>query len=307
MASTTKVHMRKFRWSDFEEFTHLYNEIWDIANSEKAFDQEFMREYLSQPTCDPVQHCYLAEIENEIVGFVLLDNETPIRRAVASGGVREPHRNRGIGRGLVKKAVEHAHELNALVLHIETAADDSTAQHLLESEDFQQVKRYWQMRWEGGEVPPPKLPNGFEVRPFVLDQDEAVLTELQNIAFGENWGFSPNTVEQISQRVRMKLSDPDGILFILDGDRPAAYNWTLRASNENYSTGWISMTGVHPDYRGSGLGKAVVTSGIQYLREQNVDAIELEVDSANPPARELYLKLGFEVVGQTVWYERRLD
>ena len=40
--------------------------------------------------------------------------------------------------------------------------------------------------------------------------------------------------------------------------------------------------------------------------EQGVDGIELEVDAANPSARELYLKLGFKKVGETVWYEKDL-
>jgi ribosomal protein S18 acetylase RimI-like enzyme len=33
--------------------------------------------------------------------------------------------------------------------------------------------------------------------------------------------------------------------------------------------------------------------------------VELEVDSENAPARELYLKLGFRKVSRSVWYEKR--
>ena len=71
------------------------------------------------------------------------------------------------------------------------------------------------------------------------------------------------------------------------------------------SSGVIAMTGVHPDYRGRGIGRAVVTAGIAYLVERGASFVELEVDAENTPARELYLKLGFREVGRSVWYEKR--
>ena len=71
------------------------------------------------------------------------------------------------------------------------------------------------------------------------------------------------------------------------------------------SSGIIAMTGVHPDYRGRGIGRAVVTAGIAYLVERGAAAVELEVDSENAPARELYLNLGFRKVSRSVWYEKR--
>ena len=45
---------------------------------------------------------------------------------------------------------------------------------------------------------------------------------------------------------------------------------------------------------------------MEYLKSKGVDGIELEVDSENDPARELYLKLGYQKIGQTVWFEKRL-
>ena len=66
------------------------------------------------------------------------------------------------------------------------------------------------------------------------------------------------------------------------------------------------MTGVHPDYRGQGLGKAVIGAGMALLKNNGVRRIELEGDSANTAARTLYLKLGFQKVGETTWFERDL-
>jgi len=302
------LEIRRFEWKDVDQVTYLFNEINGISGSEKAFDTEFMRQCLSLPSSDPEEHCFIAELDSSPVGFALISYEKPIGRSVASGGVLKEYRNQGIGRQLVRTAIEHAESLKGVsVLHIEVSSDSEDARHLMESEGFQIVKNYWQMQWKHDEAPETTLPNGFSIRSFRLNQDEKALTELQNLSFGENWGFSPNTVEQISARVRLERGGPEGILFITDNDRPAAYNWTLISSNDQQSTGFISMTGVHPDYRGNGLGTAIVTAGIEYLKSKNVDCVELEVDSDNTPARELYLKLGFKKMREAVWYEKHLE
>lgn len=304
MASEAKI--RQFVWNDTAAMAYLFNEVNGLTGTEKEVDVEFMCQFLEQPSCDPEQHCFIAEINDTPVGFALISAEIRIARTVASGGVVKAHQGKGIEHCLLKTAIGHAKGLGANVLHIDASSDNVESIRRLESEGFQMVRCYWQMRWEHEDAPELSLPNGYSVRSFQLDQDEAILTELQNISFGENWGFAPNTVEEIHARVRLNRVTPEGIIFIMDGDRTMAYNWTLRASDDKSSVGWVAMTGVHPDYRGKGLGRGVVVAGMRYLKEQGVDGIELEVDAANPSARELYLKLGFKKVGETVWYEKDL-
>ena len=304
MASSTGI--RKFRWQDIEQFTVIFNEVNGISDSAGSYDVRYMRQFLSQPSCEPEENCFLAEWEDSLVGFALISPEMPIARSVASGGVLKSHRRRGIGRKLLTAAIQHARKLESRVLHIQTPSDGAAAQGVLASEGFTPSKVYWMMRWEAEEVRSVDLPPSLSFRTFKPDQDEEALTELQNSAFAQSWGFCPNSVEEISARVRLERSDPNGIVFISDGRTPIAYNWTMSASNEAGSVGWITMTGVHPDYRGRRLGAPVVVKGMEYLKAKGVAGIELEVDSENTPARELYLELGFRKLSETVWYERRL-
>lgn len=304
---TIVTNIRQFRWDDADQMTVLFNTINGIFGTEKEFSQRLMRQTLEHPSCKPEVNCFVAESsEGQLVGYALVSPEIPIERAVASGGVLPDHRNSGIGRLLIRRVGEYVDTLGVSVFHIQTSRDSKYARHLLESEGFAHVKDYWQMRWEDGTLPPVRLPDGFWLRAFQLDRDEAELTTIQNAAFGEHWGFCPNTVEETAARVRMECSNPDGIIFIFSDDKLAGYNWTLRNENDSGSVGFVAMTGVHPSFRGNGLGTAVVVTGMEYLRDQGVDAIELEVDSANTPAVELYRKLGFKPVHHTVWYEKQL-
>jgi mycothiol synthase len=300
------ITLRKFEWTDLESVAQLFTEIGGTAGTEKEAGTELVRQTLSHPSVNPETNLTLAHSGADLVGYYQLFPEVPISRAVIAGGVLEQHRGRGIGRLLLSAAMERVEAMDVSVLHIQTSADASDARHMLESEGFEQVKDYWQMRWSGGDLPELSLRSNFSLKPFRLGEDEAMLTELQNAAFGQHWGFCPNTVEETAARVRIANTDPDGIIFVMDGDRPAGYNWTLRNENRFGKVGFVSMTGVHPEYRGNGLGTAVVVTGMEYLRQQGVDAIELEVDSENIPARELYLKLGYRQVHHSVWFERRL-
>ena len=55
----------------------------------------------------------------------------------------------------------------------------------------------------------------------------------------------------------------------------------------------------HPMYQGKGLGSAFLHELFEQLRCQDVRALRLDVFDYNAPARHLYEKLGFELVGIT--------
>jgi len=59
----------------------------------------------------------------------------------------------------------------------------------------------------------------------------------------------------------------------------------------------ISNFAVHPDYRGYGLGKAVLRQLLDELKKKEVLYVFLEVRPSNYSARLLYEKMGFSVFG----------
>src|SRR5215471_15072273 len=51
---------------------------------------------------------------------------------------------------------------------------------------------------------------------------------------------------------------------------------------------------VHPDYRRSGIGAALLAMVIREAKEKRAEAVTLEVRRSNLPARQLYRKFEFE-------------
>lgn len=57
--------------------------------------------------------------------------------------------------------------------------------------------------------------------------------------------------------------------------------------------GWIGVLGVHPDQQGKGLGKALVETAINGLRNSGCQMIGLSTAAENPNNVGLYVSLGF--------------
>lgn len=55
--------------------------------------------------------------------------------------------------------------------------------------------------------------------------------------------------------------------------------------------------GVHPVYRGEGIGRALLEATVAEAGARGFERIELEVYASNGPARRLYERAGFEVEG----------
>ncbi len=59
--------------------------------------------------------------------------------------------------------------------------------------------------------------------------------------------------------------------------------------------GWLNYLAVHPDARGEGIGRALVTHAEAVLREAGCPKLNLQVRAENDAAIAFYRALGFDV------------
>ncbi|HOT92976.1 MAG TPA: GNAT family N-acetyltransferase [Anaerolineae bacterium] len=91
--------------------------------------------------------------------------------------------------------------------------------------------------------------------------------------------------------------DTAGFVWVEEGR--IVGNLSLRYALSAKSHGHlIGNVVVHPDYRGRGIGHALVEAAIDAARRQNSPWIGLEVREDNPAACTLYAHMGFETVGK---------
>lgn len=128
------------------------------------------------------------------------------------------------------------------------------------------------------------------------------LTGLHNACFKDSWGFSPNSVDEISSRALADAErcgcDPILIATARDTNEMVAYIWTSYQDLD----GRVEMVGVHPSKRGSGLGRKIFDAGVAHLINVGAQTLSLDVDSVNVSARHIYESAGFQTYSEVAYY-----
>jgi ribosomal protein S18 acetylase RimI-like enzyme len=147
------------------------------------------------------------------------------------------------------------------------------------------------------------------LRPFNPILDLRPTTELIELAFGE--ALDPVSREMLREMSALAwLYGP--LFWLLNASRsPLAdsyggYVWMEQGNivgnitvhrRHGEKQGWfISNLAVHPDYRGKGIARDLMTAGLDLVRQKRARRISLEVRSGNVAARRLYDSLGFTQV-----------
>jgi GNAT superfamily N-acetyltransferase len=103
----------------------------------------------------------------------------------------------------------------------------------------------------------------------------------------------------VDERLRQtSLYRPDLDLLVLDGDdRVAAY--ALFWFDPATATGLVEPMRTEDDHQRKGLARHLLTTGVDLLARAGAERIKICFSPHNPPAKNLYLSVGFEPVKQT--------
>ncbi len=132
----------------------------------------------------------------------------------------------------------------------------------------------------------------FEIKPASLG-DLGDLRKLEQLCFAkDSWPlFDLLGVLTFPGIVRFKA---------VIGERMAGFAAGERKTEEG--RGWVTTIGVHPDYRRSGIGKALLAAVEHRI---GMSHIRLCVRQGNLPAIHMYEQTGYQHVG--VWHEYYVD
>jgi mycothiol synthase len=223
---------------------------------------------------------FVAEVDDRIVG-----------QADASGGwidvgVEPSVRRRGIGTALLRAAEAAATAEPTLLTALQSDPPGAAFAH---ANGYEKAWEVWLMGIDLPEgIPEPEWPEGVSVRTYGGEEAEArEIKELLDLAYAEEFHHQPATFENWS---RFMFEDPmfdAAVWFLAEADAKivgAALNW---------DEGYIKDLVVHPDWRGRGLGKALVYQTFGAFKRRGLPRVTLKTDSNNPTdAWRLYERVG---------------
>lgn len=118
------------------------------------------------------------------------------------------------------------------------------------------------------------------------------IAELEKLCFNDPW--SENSIaSELDNRLSCWL-------VAIAADKVVGYVGSQTVLGE---TDMMNIA-IHPDYRKQGIATELISALIETLNERGSHSLMLEVRASNEPAKSLYLKMGFDVVGVRKNYYR---
>jgi mycothiol synthase len=146
------------------------------------------------------------------------------------------------------------------------------------------------------------LPPGIRLERFTPDADNEEWLALNNAAFADHPENGALDEADLADRFRQPWFDPAGFLVARDGPDLVGSCWTKLHGD---GTGEIYIIAVAPGAEGGGIGKGLLTAGMDYLAEvRGAHKIVLYTEADNRRGLGFYENAGFTVEESTGQYEQ---
>ena len=113
------------------------------------------------------------------------------------------------------------------------------------------------------------------------------------------------SLDRYLSRLHSEGLSPELSLMAFCEGRPAGFLLNGIRTSVGRKVAWNGGTGVSPQFRGCGVGKALMQSTMDLYREQVVEIATLEAISENEAAISLYRQFGYEVVDRLVFLRHK--
>ncbi len=172
---------------------------------------------------------------------------------------------------------------------------------LAESHGFRLVDLRLTLEWRAKDQAPETPP---EVRLF-QPQDRAALRAIARVSHTDSrFYFDGHFAREDCDRLYDTWIDKscagyaDAVLVADVDGRAVGY---MTCSQEN-GEGVIGLVGVHPEYQGRALGKALVTAALAWFVSQGLIQVSVVTQGRNVRAQRLYQRCGFLTRSLQVWF-----
>jgi mycothiol synthase len=248
------------------------------------------------------------QVQSKVIGYAHLDQTDLVAGPSVELVVDPDHRSFGIGKQLLSKAVEICGQNLRLWVHGENEA----AAALANSFNFEKIRAVLQMQKQLTDIEKlPEIDPKIIIRSFLPGLDSNDWLSLNNKVFKDHPEQSDWQLSDLNHRLGEEWFDEKGFFIASLNNQMIGATWTKihgalthdhGGSHDHLAIGEIYITAVDPDYSGSGLGRALTITALNYLKYQGLTDAMLYVDFDNTRALKLYNSLGFTESGKDILY-----
>lgn len=304
---------------DLLAIANLINACNEVDKLDDGVSVQELREEFDMPSVDKALDLQLWEDEEGIlIGFgdLWITEPNEVIDGFLSIYVHPEARSNGLEIEIIEWADTRMREVKiarGFPVKLRTGARSTQTERiqLLENNGFTIDRYFFRMERNMNEpIPEAHFPNGFTLRCMEGEQDAKAWVDLHNNSFIDHWNFHPVTLEMLKHWLQESSyrSNLD-LLAVTDDDSFVAQCYCYINLENNARTerneGNVGILGVRRGFRKIGLGRAMLLSGLQRLKQAGVDTVRLGVDADNPNgALRLYESVGFQKVYTSINFLR---
>lgn len=247
----------------------------------------------------------------EVVGYGLCWVEEPGPEIVAEQVVHPARRGEGLSEFLLDLGearaaeVARAAEPDGGCLGVWAHESDGARIALYRRHGYEQTGAFLRLERDlDGSFEPPAWPAGIRVAPFRRGLDEAAVHAAYEAGFFDDSGPPAADFDAWVQS-RFGHADPDYGLWLIAWDGQEVVGGI--ESTETPAGAYMGDLFVRPEWRGRGLGRALMLQECAELARRGLGTAYFAVDAANTGALHLFRSLGFRSVrGAVLFFEKPL-
>ncbi len=160
-------------------------------------------------------------------------------------------------------------------------------------------------------VEAPPTPAGIAIRTFDPERDREVAHAALREAFADHWGFGFEPFDQwLHSHIESESAefDPELWFLALDGDAVVGVVNCQERQASDPDTAYVGALGVRRQWRGRGIGRALLLQAFAAVGARGVSSVELGVDSSSETgALALYEGVGMHVKYSFEFWDKPLD
>ena len=289
---TDSFHIRRPKEADAQAVTELVVAFDVEEYGEPDFELDDLLADWRSPGLDLKRDAWVAEDpDGTLAAYAALhfnDN--------AEVYVRAKSRRRGIGtelrRQIEARALERAPAGELVLVGQALSSVNEAGRALLLRAGYEDVRTYWRLvRQLDDDIPPANPPEGVTIRPFELDRDAHDTYRVIGAAFEDNIRrrpFEPYE-EWEAHEINRKAFDPT-LWFVAEAEEQIV---GAVVCPDYEGEGWIRQLAVARDWRGQGIGTALLLAAFAEFKRRGRRDSALVVDSWNlTGAKSVYERLG---------------
>ena len=314
------VDINLFPIRDFSP-DHDIPRLFSLHATVEATDQEGIEiseqtllAQLNLPGHDPIHDRWVIdspEGNSTLIGSALIMLTPGTGEANANLIVHPDWRHLGVGNILLTRIIERARQLKSGSIQVFANAKHMDSPGFLNKHGFILQGAYTELRLtEDIRLPPVIWPYGYTMRPYNEVQDLSILTQAMNLSYIPLWGHKDVSQDEMAswllnfnQKGLLLVFSEKGRVVGISRAEPSPE----RTQKNGKPTGYIDAPGVVPQHRRLDLYRALVLTGIKWLRNQALTLIEMESWGDKLEVLKMYRELGFKDIRQLDSYELILE